>query len=133
MKTTWNASWEMTYSFSQTDEFSWLTIFIQWGPFPSQQLAVLFGPLNTERRKISTRYFLSHKVLHCINVSNSAKSHECTYIENLFTVTAQPHLPIYLHHLYSTSVIRMATQQCQTQQDTHGLYRNVAVCSWCHQ
>jgi len=27
----------------------------------------------------------------------------------------------------------MTTQQCETQQDTHGLYMNVAVCSWCHQ
>ena len=56
MKTTWNASWEMTYSFSQTDEFSRFTIFIQCGSFPSQQLAVLFGPFHTERRKISTKY-----------------------------------------------------------------------------
>jgi len=56
-----------------TYEFSRLTIFVKWGPFPSQQMAVLFEPLNPERSKISKGYFLFNKALHCTNAIISPK------------------------------------------------------------
>ena len=57
----WNASWEMTYSFRQTDEFSRLTIFIQWGRFLLNNWQCSLGTLTQKEGKYPQGSFFPTK------------------------------------------------------------------------